>query len=67
MIPVDRPLDFTVPSIFPALVYNVELNPPTEKKVELKLFYDGRLSSDGIVSCGFCHIQEDALHITDIP
>jgi cytochrome c peroxidase len=20
------------------------------------------LSSDGIVSCGFCHIQEDALH-----
>ena len=24
------------------------------------MFYDGRLSSDGIVSCGFCHIQEDA-------
>jgi cytochrome c peroxidase len=59
---VDRPLDFTVPSNFPALVYNVELNPPTEKGFELgkKLFYDGRLSSDGVVSCGFCHIQEDA-------
>jgi cytochrome c peroxidase len=25
-----------------------------------KLFYDGRLSSDGLISCGFCHIQKDA-------
>jgi cytochrome c peroxidase len=42
-------------------VYNVELNPPTEKGFELeKLFYDRKMSSDGIVSCGFCHIQEDA-------
>ncbi|WP_321540499.1 cytochrome-c peroxidase [Flavobacterium piscinae] len=24
------------------------------------MFYDGRLASDGVVSCGFCHIQEDA-------
>ncbi|HOD10610.1 MAG TPA: cytochrome c peroxidase [Flavobacterium sp.] len=34
----------------------------TEKGFELgkKLFYDGRLASDGVVSCGFCHIQEDA-------
>jgi cytochrome c peroxidase len=33
-----------------------------EKGFELgkKLFYDGRLSSDGTISCGFCHIQEDA-------
>ena len=59
---IDRPLDFKVPSNFPALVYNIGLNPPTEKGFELgkKLFYDGRLSSDGIISCGFCHIQEDA-------
>jgi cytochrome c peroxidase len=58
----DVPLAFTVPSNFPALVYDIALNPPTEKGFELgkKLFYDGRLSSDGVVSCGFCHIQENA-------
>ena len=56
------PLAFTVPSNFPPLAYNIALNPPTEKGFELgkKLFYDGRLSSDGVVSCGFCHIQENA-------
>lgn len=59
---INKPLDFQVPSNFPALVYNIALNPPTVKGFELgkKLFYDGRLSSDGLVSCGFCHIQEDA-------
>lgn len=59
---VDKPLDFQVPSNFPALAYNIALNPPTTKGFELgkKLFYDGRLSSDGLISCGFCHIQEDA-------
>jgi len=56
------PIDFQVPSNFPALAYNLANNPPTEKGFELgkKLFYDGRLASDGIVSCGFCHIQENA-------
>ncbi|WP_264565302.1 cytochrome-c peroxidase [Flavobacterium sp. N3904] len=59
---IDVPLTFTVPSNFPPLAYNIALNPPTEKGFELgkKLFYDGRLSSDGVVSCGFCHIQENA-------
>lgn len=59
---VDKPLNFEVPSNFPDLAYNIALNPPTEKGFELgkKLFYDGRLSSDGLISCGFCHIQEDA-------
>lgn len=59
---VDVPLTFTVPSNFPALAYDITSNPPTEKGFELgkKLFYDGRLSSDGVVSCGFCHIQENA-------
>jgi cytochrome c peroxidase len=59
---IDVPLAFIVPSNFPPLAYNITLNPPTEKGFELgkKLFYDGRLSSDGIVSCGFCHIQENA-------
>ena len=59
---VNRPLDFQVPANFPDLAYNIALNPPTEKGFELgkKLFYDGRLSSDGLISCGFCHIQENA-------
>lgn len=59
---VNVPLDFTVPSNFPALAYNIELNKPTEKGFELgrKLFYDGRLASDGLVSCGFCHLQANA-------
>lgn len=56
------PIDFKVPSNFPDLAYDFTNNPPTEKGFELgkKLFYDGRLASDGIVSCGFCHIQENA-------
>lgn len=56
------PINFQVPSNFPPLAYDMTNNPLTEKGFELgkKLFYDGRLASDGIVSCGFCHIQEDA-------
>ncbi|MFN3752925.1 cytochrome-c peroxidase [Flavobacterium sp.] len=56
------PLAFNVPSNFPPVAYNFANNPLTEKGFELgkKLFYDGRLASDGVVSCGFCHIQEDA-------
>jgi cytochrome c peroxidase len=56
------PLVVNVPSNFPPLAYDLKNNPPTEKGFELgkKLFYDGRLASDGIVSCGFCHIQADA-------
>lgn len=59
---IDIPLAFSVPSNFPKMVYNIEQNMPTQKGFELgrKLFYDGRLSQDGIVSCGFCHIQADA-------
>ncbi|WP_313808062.1 cytochrome-c peroxidase [Flavobacterium sp.] len=56
------PIAFQVPSNFPPLVYNLSSNPLTEKGFELgkKLFYDGRLASDGLVSCAFCHIQQDA-------
>lgn len=56
------PIEYRVPSNFPPLAYDLSNNPLTEKGFELgkKLFYDGRLASDGIVSCGFCHIQEDA-------
>lgn len=68
---VENPLlDFTVPSNFPDATYSIIQNPPTEKGFELgkKLFYDGQLASDGVVSCGFCHIQSFAFthhtHIT---
>jgi cytochrome c peroxidase len=56
------PIEFKVPSNFPPLAYNLANNPPTEKGFELgkKLFYEGRLASDGTVSCGFCHVQDDA-------
>nr|WP_317631174.1 cytochrome c peroxidase [uncultured Flavobacterium sp.] len=47
------------PLNFPNTTYNFDSNPLTEKGIELgkKLFYDGNLSADGIVSCGFCHVQ----------
>ena len=56
----NKELDFQIPSNFPDLTYDLAANPPTEKGFELgkKLFYDGKLSSDGVVSCGFCHIQD---------
>mgnify|MGYP005850374199 FL=1 len=56
------PIAYQVPSNFPPMVYNMANNQLTEKGFELgkKIFYDGRLASDGVVSCGFCHIQADA-------
>lgn len=56
------PIAYQVPSNFPPMTYNMANNPLTEKGFELgkKIFYDGRLASDGVVSCGFCHIQADA-------
>ncbi|HHT9078961.1 TPA: cytochrome-c peroxidase [Flavobacterium psychrophilum] len=59
---VNIPIDYKVPSNFPPLAYDLNNNPLTEKGFELgkKIFYDGRLSSDGLISCGFCHIQENA-------
>ena len=56
------PIAFKVPSNFPPIAYDFANNPLTQKGFELgkKLFYDGRLASDGIVSCGFCHEQETA-------
>jgi len=62
-------LEFEVPSNFPPLIYDIEGNPPTETGFELgrRLFYEGRLASDNIVACGFCHIQEFAFtHHTHI-
>ncbi|NHN25378.1 cytochrome-c peroxidase [Flavobacterium jejuense] len=56
------PINYEVPSNFPPLTYDLSNNPLTEKGFELgkKLFYEGRLASDGIVSCGFCHEQASA-------
>ena len=56
------PLEVKQPENFPALAYDITTNPPTQKGFELgkKLFYDGRLSSDGVISCGFCHEQSSA-------
>lgn len=62
LIPLNTPLVFETPSNFPELVYNMEANPPTTLGFELgkKLFYDGRLSANGFISCGFCHEQRTA-------
>ncbi len=62
-------LEFLIPDHFPDPTYDISLNPPTEKGFLLgkQLFYDGRLASDGVVSCGFCHIQDFAFtHHTHI-
>lgn len=61
-VDVDVPINFQIPANFPPLAYDLQNNPITEKGFELgkKLFYDGRLSSDGTISCGFCHEQQHA-------
>lgn len=58
----NEPLEIKLPSNFPEPVYSLKENPVTEKGFLLgkKLFYDGNLSSNGIVSCGFCHQQPSA-------
>ena len=67
---VDVALSLEIPDYFPDLTYDLSQNPPTQNGFVLgkKLFYDGRLASDGVVSCGFCHIQAFAFthhtHIT---
>lgn len=52
-------LDVKIPEHFPEMVYNLENNPVTKNGFELgkKLFYDGKLAADNIISCGFCHEQ----------
>jgi len=53
---------FEEPANFPEPTYNFSKNEFTEDKFELgkRLFYDGILSSDGSVSCAFCHGQSSA-------
>lgn len=54
------PLQF--PSYFPEMSFDSTENPVTKNGVELgrKLFYEGKLSRNNTISCGFCHIQENA-------
>jgi cytochrome c peroxidase len=53
---------FKVPQNFPQPTYPLQSNPVTKAGFELgkKLFYDGRLSRDGSISCGSCHISFSA-------
>ena len=53
---------FSVPEGFPQPVYNLMANPVTEDGFLLgkKLFFDGRLSRDGTISCGECHNQANS-------
>lgn len=57
-----KPVNFEVPANFPQPIYDVNQNPLTEEAILLgkKLFYEGVLSRDGMVSCGFCHQQPSA-------
>ena len=56
---IDSPMEVSIPSNFPPMAYDYSRNPPTKYGFELgkKLFNDGRLSSDNVVSCAFCHEQ----------
>ncbi len=58
-IQVDENLEVNIPANFPKISYDLEANPPTKNGFELgkKLFYEGKLSANGFISCGFCHEQ----------
>ncbi|MBX3241761.1 MAG: c-type cytochrome [Chitinophagaceae bacterium] len=53
------PLQQRIPEGFPPPVYDYKNNPLTKEGFELgkRLFYDGRLSSDGQTACASCHQQ----------
>ncbi len=58
--PVDEVVTLFFPNYFPEFTY--ETTPLTKNKIALgkKLFYEGKLSGNNAISCGFCHIQEFA-------
>ncbi|WP_426275630.1 cytochrome-c peroxidase [Chryseobacterium sp. S-02] len=58
----DEVYNLSFPSYFPEMTFDISGNPVTKNGVELgrKLFYEGRLSRNNTISCGFCHIQENA-------
>ncbi len=54
--PSQQPADYSVPSGFPPIPWP-EDNPYSPARAELgkMLFFDGRLSANGVVSCAYCH------------
>lgn len=60
---------FAVPSHFPPPHYDMSNNPVTKAGFELgrKIFFDGRMSSDGTVSCGSCHDPAHAFGDHNMP
>ncbi|MFL1011158.1 cytochrome-c peroxidase [Flavisericum labens] len=61
-VPMPVMLEVEQPANFPEIKYNLKANSPTDAGFELgkRLFYEGNLSSSGIISCGFCHEQASA-------
>ncbi|WP_166461186.1 cytochrome-c peroxidase [Flavicella sediminum] len=55
-------IKFEKPINFPEPTYDFSVNEFTQEKFELgkRLFYEGRLSADNSISCGFCHNQAQA-------
>lgn len=51
----------------PAVVYPAD-NPPTEAKRALgeKLFFDRRLSFNGTMSCGMCHVPDQGFTVNEL-
>jgi len=56
---VPIPLQLELPTNFPEFAYNLDNNPITDAGFELgkRLFYEGKLSSNGAIACAFCHEQ----------
>jgi cytochrome c peroxidase len=61
--PINEPFELLAPSYFGAFMHRIpDDNTVTAAGVDLgrHLFYDKRLSANGMLSCGSCHIQEKA-------
>lgn len=58
----DEVYNLQTPAGFPEANFDVEGNLMTINGIALgkKLFYEGKLSRNNAISCGFCHIQENA-------
>ena len=52
-------MEIDMPSNFPDIAYNLDVNPVTKAGFELgkDLFYEGKLSLNNAIPCAFCHEQ----------
>src|SRR5688500_16288825 len=59
-VPAPITVEFVVPAGWPAPAYDFSQNPLTVEGIELgrHLFYEGKLSKSGNLSCATCHEQE---------